>query len=79
MDSAPVTARVKDVAGGIHVEMVLDPDGEGRVITVTSEGELQAQFAQLARSGWELTRTIEEPDRGDATSRFSLEFEKPRH
>ena len=61
----------------MHVELVLGP-GEGRVVTVTSEGELQAQLAQLARAGWELRRTVEGPDHGDGVVRLNLEFENSR-
>ncbi len=76
--SSSVSELLRDqVDGGLNVELVLGP-GEGRVVTVTSEGELQAQFAQLARAGWELRRTIEGPDRGDGVTRLSLEFENRR-
>jgi hypothetical protein len=78
IDSASVSDRVRDVpTENLHVELVLGP-GEDRVVVVRSEGELQAQFAQLSRAGWELRRTVEGPDRGDGVLRLSLEFENSR-
>lgn len=78
MDSASVSDRVREVSTeNLHVELVLGP-GEGRVVVVRSEAELEAQFFQLSRAGWELRRTVEGPDRGDGVVRLSLEFENSR-
>ncbi len=78
MNPASVSESVRgNIDGGLHVELILGP-GEGRVVEAHSEAELQAQFAQLSRAGWELRRTVEGPDRGDGITRLSLEFENPR-
>lgn len=58
------------------MELVLGP-GEDRVVVVTSEGELRAQFAQLARAGWELRRTIDQGDDETGVARLTMEFENP--
>ncbi len=75
MDSATIFEQTAQ--GRVHAEIVLAGDDE-RVIVTRSEAELQAQFAQLARAGWELRRTVEGPDREDGVTHLTLEFAQPR-
>ena len=74
MNSATLFDQVAQ--GQVRAELVLTGDDE-RVIVTRSEAELQAQFAQLARAGWELRRTLEGPDRDDGVTRLTLEFAQP--
>lgn len=74
MDSATLFDQVAQ--GHVQAELVLTGDEE-RVIVTRSEAELQAQFAQLARAGWELRRTLEGPDREDGVTRLTMEFAQP--
>ena len=74
MDS--VTTFTHSAHGQVHAEIVLAGDEE-RVFVTRTEAELQARFAQLARAGWELRRTVEGPDREDGLTRLTLEFERP--
>lgn len=60
----------------IRAELVLTGEDE-RVIVAESEAELTAQFAQLARGGWELRRTVQGPDLEDGVTRLTLEFAPP--
>lgn len=62
--------------GAIRAELVLTGEDE-RVIVADSEAELTAQFAQLARGGWELRRTVQGPDLEDGVTRLTLEFAPP--
>lgn len=62
--------------GPLRAELVLTGEDE-RVIVVDSEAELTAQFAQLARGGWELRRTVQGPDLEDGVTRLTLEFAPP--
>ena len=62
--------------GPLRAELVRTGEDE-RAIIADSEAELTAQFAQLARGGWELRRTVQGPALEDGVTRLTLEFAPP--